>query len=136
MVLRLATVIRTAMAAQIEPTIGASPTLEIRTGPPPPTLAGADTGTVLATLTLPADFLTTAAAGAVSLNGTWSDPSADASGNAGHFRIKQGGTPMADGTITGTVTGTGDVILAQTTEAIVAGQPASFTGFSFTTGGA
>jgi hypothetical protein len=136
MALQLSVALRTAMAAAVETAIGASPTLEIRTGAPPANCAAADTGTLLASLALPADYLTAASAGAVTLNGVWSDPAADASGNAGHFRLKQGATVHAQGTVTGTVTGTGDVILAQATEAIVSGQTVSFTGFTLTQGGA
>lgn len=46
---------RNAANDAIETAIGASPILEIRTGAPPATAATADSGTVLATMTLPAD---------------------------------------------------------------------------------
>lgn len=63
-----------------------SSTLEIRTG----AAAGADnadTGTVLASITLPATPWSAAASSSKSKNGTWSDSSANATGTAGHYRI-------------------------------------------------
>lgn len=80
--------VRNARANAVEQTIGASPTMEIRSGLPPANTAQADTGTVLATIALPADYLTAAAAGVVSKSGTWDDQSADAAGRAAHYRIK------------------------------------------------
>ncbi|MFN8996143.1 MAG: hypothetical protein ACK5X3_21090, partial [Pseudomonadota bacterium] len=54
---------RNAALDAIETTVGVSPTLEIRSGAPPANCASADTGTVLATLALPADWLANAASG-------------------------------------------------------------------------
>lgn len=54
MTIQLSTDVRNARLDVIESTIGASPTLEIRDGAPPANCAAADSGTVLATLTLPA----------------------------------------------------------------------------------
>jgi hypothetical protein len=79
---------RNAALDALEATSGASPTLEIRSGAPPANCAAADTGTVLASLALPADWMAAAASGSKGLLGTWQDPSADAAGVAGHFRIK------------------------------------------------
>ena len=47
----------------VETTIGASPTLNLYSGSAPANCAAADTGTLLATLTLPADWMLAAAAG-------------------------------------------------------------------------
>lgn len=60
--------------------------LLIRTG----AVAGAenaDSGTVLATITLPATPWAAAASGSKAKQGTWQDASADASGTAGHYRL-------------------------------------------------
>lgn len=92
----------------IETAIGASPTLEIRSGVKPANNAAVDTGTLLATLTLPADFLAAAAARAKAKAGTWTatgGAGAGAGTAAGHFRIKQGVTSHIQGSIT--VTGGG-----------------------------
>lgn len=75
----------------IETHVGVSPILEVRTGSPPATLATADSGTLLASMTLPSDWLAAASAGAKAKSGTWQDTSADASGTPGHFRIKTSG---------------------------------------------
>ena len=83
---------RNASLDAIETSIGVSPTLEIRTGTPPANCAAAATGTVLATMTLPSDWMSAAAAGAKALLGTWQDTAADASGIAGYFRISAVGT--------------------------------------------
>jgi hypothetical protein len=81
----------------VESTIGASPTLEVRSGVPPANAAAADTGTVLATLTLPADWMNAAASASKTLAGSWQDASADATGLGGHFRIKAGATTHMQG---------------------------------------
>jgi hypothetical protein len=118
---------------EIEATVGASPTLRIRTGTKPADCATADSGTVLATMTLPADWLTTASGGSVSMVGTWEDTSADGTGTAGHFRIYQGATCHVQGTITGTGGG-GDMELDNTS--INATQSVAVTSFTITAGNA
>lgn len=79
--------VRNARADAIETTIGASAIMRIRSGVPPADCAAADTGTVLATINLPADWMAAAASGQKVLAGTWQDAAADAAGLAGHFRI-------------------------------------------------
>ena len=71
----------------IETAIGASAVLKIRTGAVPANAAAADTGTVLATVSLPADWMAAAASASKAKLGTWQDASADATGTAAHFRI-------------------------------------------------
>lgn len=82
--------LRNAKLDAIETEIGTSPVLEIRSGPKPANCAAADTGTVLATFNLPSDWMAPASGGAKSKSGTWEDLTADATGTAGHFRIKDG----------------------------------------------
>lgn len=84
---QFSTTVRNAAADAKETAIGTSPLMRLRTGAPPATPATADSGTVLATLNLPSDWLGAASGGTKSLSGTWQDASADASGTAGHFRI-------------------------------------------------
>lgn len=95
---QFSTTVRNAALDQIETTAGTAPTLEIRTGAPPANAGATDTGTVVATMTLPSDWLAAAASGSKALLGTWQDTSADATGTAGHFRIKQAGTTHIQGT--------------------------------------
>lgn len=124
---------RNAALDVIETTIGASPTLELRTGAPPATTATADSGTLLATMTLPADWMAAAASGQKTLLGTWQDASADAAGTAGHFRIKAGATTHIQGTVTISGAG-GDMTLDN--NVIATGQQITITAFTIIAGGA
>lgn len=127
--------VRNAMLDAIETTIGASAILKIRTGAPPASCATADSGTVLATLNLPSDYLAAAASGAKAKSGTWEDASADAGGTAGHYRLyaNDGTTCHAQGTVTATGGG-GDMTVDNTSFA--AGQQFTVTSFSWTAGNA
>lgn len=130
---KFSTALRNAIAAAYEATIGASPMLELRTGAPPTAPADADSGTLLASMILPADFMTAPVGGVVSLQGLWQDAAADAAGTIGHFRIKQGGTCHDQGTVTATGGG-GDMTVDN--PAVVIGQQVTVTAFSLTAGGA
>ena len=103
-----------------------SGTLEIRTGSAPGA-GNAATGTVLATITLPADAFAAASGGTKAKNGTWNDTSADATGTAAHFRMV-GGSNIVEGTVTATGGG-GDMELDSTS--ITSGQTVTITAFSF-----
>lgn len=87
--------------------------LEIRSGSQPATADLAPTGTVLASITLPADSMAaTVNPGATTAKaGTWQDASADATGTAGWFRIRSstdaGTTNNTDRRIDGAITATG-----------------------------
>lgn len=117
----------------IETAIGASPTLEIRSGAKPATCATADSGTLLASLALPSDFMANAATRAKAKNGTWTGTGGAGAGagtNAGHFRIKQGATCHIQGSITITGGG-GDMTL----DNISIAENQAFTVNSFTLSG-
>ncbi|UXO94011.1 hypothetical protein Pan4_24 [Pseudanabaena phage Pan4] len=124
---------RNASIDAIETTIGTAPTLEIRSGTVPANCAAADSGTLLASMTLPSDWLAAASAGAKTLLGTWQDTSADAAGTAGHFRIKAGATCHIQGTVTATGGG-GDMTLDNVS--IASGQQVTVTAFTLNAGGA
>jgi hypothetical protein len=105
MALTYSTAIANARLDIVESTIGTSAVLKIRTGAAPATVADASTGTVLATCTLPSDWMAAASARAKSKSGTWEDTSADNAGTAAHFEIT-----ASDGTtvgMRGSVTATG-----------------------------
>jgi hypothetical protein len=104
----------------------ASTSLVIRTGTPAG-VGNAATGTVLATITLPATPFTSGT-GAVTLNGTWSDTSADNTGTAGHYRMTNG-SDIEEGTVTATGGG-GDLTLDNTS--ITAGQTVTITSWTRT----
>lgn len=63
-------------------------TLQIRTGSPPTNPADADTGTLLGTLTFSDPAFGNASSGTATASAITSDTNADASGDAGHFRVK------------------------------------------------
>jgi hypothetical protein len=85
--------------------------LEIRTGASPGA-ENAATGTLLASITLPATPWNAAASGAVTKNGTWQTASADGTGTAAHFRLKDSvDTHRIDGTVG---QGSGDLSLDNT----------------------
>lgn len=135
MTIQLSTDVRNAKADATETAIGASPILRIRTGAAPANCAAARTGTVLATVNLPADWLTAASNGSKSRNGTWEDLAADAAGTAGHFEIMNNAGTVCH--MQGTVTaagGGGDMTLDNVVFAV--GQGFSVSTFNLTEGGA
>jgi hypothetical protein len=135
MSLQLSTSVRNARLDTVESTISTSAVLKIRTGAAPADCGTADSGTVLATLSLPSDWMAAASAGAKAKSGTWQDASADNSGTAAHFRIYDSGgsTCHIQGTVTATGGG-GDMTLDSV--AITAGQSVTITSFSLTDGNA
>lgn len=126
---------RNATLQAIEDTVGINPILTISTGAVPTNCAAANTGTVVATMVLPSDWLGAPALGSIQLSGAWQDLSADASGTAGYFRIfdPTGTTCHMQGTISATGAG-GDMQLDNTNIAI--GQQITITSFTITAGGA
>lgn len=135
MAFQLSVAVRNARLDAIETAIGASAVLKIRTGAPPANCAAADSGTVLATLSLPADWMAGASGGTKALAGTWQDASADAAGTAAHYRLyaSDGTTCHAQGTVTATGGG-GDMTVDNTNFA--AGQSFSVSSFTLTEGNA
>lgn len=135
MSLQYSIAVRNAKLDAVETAIGTSAVLKIRTGAPPTNCATADSGTVLATCTLPPDWMAAASSGTKSKSGTWEDTSADASGTAGHFRLyaSDGTTCHAQGTVTATGGG-GDLTVDNVSFA--SAQAFSITGFTLTAGNA
>ena len=135
MAFQFSTTARNAALDAIETAIGASAILKIRSGSAPADCGTADSGTVLATLNLPSDWLAAASGGSKSKSGTWEDTSADAAGTAGHFRIyaSDGTTVHMQGTITATGGG-GDMTLDNTS--IASAQQVTITRFTLSAGGA
>ena len=117
----------------VETTIGTSAILKIRTGAAPTHVSDASTGTVLATLSLPSDWMAAAASRAKAKNGTWADSSADNTGTAAHFE-----STASDGTTVGmrgsvTLTGGGGDLTVDNTS-FVTGQGFTVTGFTLNGG--
>ena len=135
MALKYSVAVRNAQLDQLETTIGTGAVLKIRSGAPPADVATADSGTELAVLTLPSDWLAAASSGSKAKSGTWQDTSADATGTAGHFRIyaSDGTTQHLQGTVTAT-SGGGDMEVDNTS--IASGQQITVTSFNITGGNA
>jgi hypothetical protein len=135
MTLQYSVAVRNARLDVVESTIGTSPLLRIRTGSVPANCAASRTGTVLATVTLPSDWMAAASGGTKALSGSWVDSSADATGTAAHFEIMDSGgtTCHAQGTVTATGGG-GDMTVDSTS--FTAGQSFTVTGFTLTAGNA
>jgi len=131
MAIQYSTSVRNAQLDAIETAIGTAAVLKIRTGAPPANVGTADSGTVLASMTLPSDWLAAASSGSKAKSGTWQDSSADATGTAAHFRIyaSDGTTAHIQGTVTATGGG-GDLTLDNTS--IASGQSVTISSFTLT----
>lgn len=134
MAIQFSTAYRNAAADQFETTVGTAPKLQIRTGAQPANAAAADSGTLLAELTLPSDWLSNASNGAKTLVGSWTGTGV-AGGTAAHFRVKDsaGTTCHLQGSVSATGGG-GDMTLDNTS--IATSQTVTITSFTFTVGGA
>lgn len=126
---------RNAALDAIETAIGVSAILKIRTGAAPATCGTADSGTVLVTMNLPADYFAAASSGSKDKSGTWQDAAADAAGTAAHFRIyaSDGTTCHMQGSVGATGSGS-DMELDNTS--IAAGQQVTVSSFTLNAGGA
>jgi hypothetical protein len=133
MALQYSATLRNAQLDEIETVAGTAPILRIYDGSIPANVAAAITGTLLAEMTLPTDWMAAASSGAKAMAGAWSDPSANAAGTASHFRLwKSDGTT---GVMQGTCgIGTGDLQLNNTNIAV--GQLVEVTAFTITAGNA
>ena len=135
MAIQLSVTVRNDRLDSFEVSTGTAAKLEIRTGAQPATCATASSGTVLATMTLPTDYLAAASGGTKGILGTWQDASADDTGTAAHFRIfdTAGTTCHMQGSVTAT-SGGGDIELDNTS--IAAGQTVTISTFTMTAGNA
>jgi hypothetical protein len=134
MAIQLSVAARNARLDSIETTAGTSVQLRFYTGAPPADTATAASGSLLATLTLPSDWLAAAASGSKAKTGTWSG-TGSAGGSAGYFRIydSAGTTCHMQGTVTATGGG-GDMTLDNVS--IANGQSITINTFSLTDGNA
>ena len=133
MALQYSTSVRNARLDAVETATGASAILKIRSGAAPANCGTADSGTVLATIALPADWMAAASGGTKAMSGTWSDAAADATGTAAHFRIyaNDGTTCHIQGTVG---TSASDMIVDSVS--FTAGQHFDVTAFTLSAGNA
>ena len=127
--------VRNAKLDAIETTIGTAPRLRLRTGGPPANCAAARTGTIVATLVLPSDWLADASGGVKSKSGTWEVLAATAGGTVGHYEIMDSSetTCHEQGTVTATGAG-GDMEMDN--PVVNAGQKITVTTYGITEGNA
>jgi hypothetical protein len=133
MALQYSAAVRNAQLDALETVVGTAAVLKIFTGAAPANVAAANSGTELASMTLPSDWMAAASSGSKSKSGTWEDTSANATGTAGHWRLyaSDGTTCHAQGTITAT-SGGGDMELDNTS--IATGQTVTVTTFTVSAG--
>ena len=100
---------RNAILQAIETEVRGSAVVEFRTGAQPASAGVADSGTLLATMQLPADYLAAASGGSSDKSGTWST-TVSAAGVPGYFRMKNSAANVSyvQGAITSTA-GAGDL---------------------------
>ena len=117
--------LRNNQVSQIQTTVGAAGLLKIFSGAEPANCAAADPAGLLATIALPASFLTSSG-GVTTLAGVWS-VAASATGTAASWR-------MYDSGLTCHVQGntTADIVLNN--QSITSGQTVSVTSFAVTAG--
>lgn len=137
MAIQLSDAVRNARLNAIETTLGGTAILKIYQlagGTAPANCAAAISGTVLATITNPADYFNAASGGSMTKNGTWSDTSADAAGTAQFFRLfANDGTTCGLQGSAGTAAGA-DLVLDNAVFA--AGQTFTVSAFTLTDGNA
>ena len=135
MTMQRSVAVRDAMNNAFEAAVGVSAVLKLRTGAQPANCAAADAGTVVATLSLPSDWLGASSAGVIAKAGTWQDASADAGGTVAHYRIyaTDGVTCHEQGSVTLTAGG-GDMTLDAVV--ITAGQVVTISAYGLTMGNA
>jgi hypothetical protein len=131
MSIQLSVAVRNALLDAIEAAIGSSAVLKLWAGTLPANCAASDTGTEVAALSLPADWMANASGGAKVLSGTWSESAADNAGTVAYFRIyaSDSATCHLQGTVTA-AGGGGDLTLDNVV--VAAGEPISITGFTLT----
>ncbi|WP_312160085.1 hypothetical protein [Massilia timonae] len=131
--------VRNARLDAIEAAIGASPKLRFYSGAQPANCAAARTGTLLAELALPSDWMAQAANGSKAFAGSWSGAGGAAAGagtNIGHFAIMDaaGTTCHHQGKVGATGDGTADMTVDNLN--LAQGQAISVTAFTLTDGNA
>jgi hypothetical protein len=129
---------RNAQLDALETAVGTSPKLRFYSGSMPANAGTAASGTMLAELTLPSDWMAAASSGSKAKSGTWSgtgDAGASTGTNIGYFRIydSAGSVCHVQGTVTVTGGG-GDMTLDNIS--IASAQAIAVSTFSITGGNA
>lgn len=133
MAIQLSESVRNARLNAVETTIGATAVLKLRTGAQPASCAAADSGTVLCSMTLPADYLAAASGGSKAKEGTWAGTASGGGGTIAHFRLyaSDGTTCHAQGSV-----GVGAGDLQVDNNVVADDQAITITAFTLTDGNA
>lgn len=132
MALQYSDTYRNAMLDAFETSVGTTAKLQLRTTAQPANCAATDTGTLIAELTLPSDWMNDASTGSKTKLGTWTG-TASAGGTPAHFRVYNNAGSVCH--MQGTVgQGSGDLSLDNTT--ITNGQTITISTFTLTAPGA
>lgn len=135
MTIQLSAAVRNAMLDAIETAIGTSAVVKLKTGAQPANAAAADSGTVVATISLASDWMAAASSGSKAFSSTpLEDASADNAGTLAHYRVyaSDGTTCHMQGTITATGGG-GDMTVDNTV--VTAGQDVKITAWTINMSG-
>ena len=137
-ILQFSTTLRNNRVNQFEATLGASAKLRIMSGTKPANCEAVDVGLLLCEMLLPADYMSAAASGIASKQGTWSGLGTAAAGagtTATYFRIKNNAGTIVHCQGDLSVTGGGGAITIDDTN-VVEAQPLTVTGFTLVDGNA
>ena len=136
MTIQLSLTVRNAMLDTIETTVGTSAIVHIFSLSPPGQTTNSDTGTLLASFQLASDWMSAASAGVKAFSSTpLTDSSADGTGTAGHFRLKNSAGTVVH--MQGTVNTTGaSADMTIDNPSVVAGQTVQITSWTLTAGNA
>ena len=135
MTIQLSVTVRNAMLDALETAVGTSAVIKLRTGAQPSDASQADSGTVVATISLASDWMSAASSGSKAFSSTpLEDLSADNAGTLGHYRVyaSDGTTCHMQGSITATGGG-GDMTVDNTV--VAAGQDVKITSWSINMNG-
>ena len=132
MTIQLGFAVRNAILQAYEDTIGTAPLRRYYSGSKPSTCSASATGTLLATLTLPSDWMAAPSSGGALKAGTWSG-TVSTSGTIGYYRIydssgttchEQGSVTQAFGLATSSSSAAGSNVLTfAATTGVTAGMP-------------
>lgn len=135
MTIQLSVAVRDAMLNAIETAIGTSAVIKLKTGAQPADCAAADSGTVVATISLASDWMAASSSGSKAFSSTpLEDTSADNAGTLAHYRVyaSDGTTCHMQGTITATGGG-GNMTVDNTV--VTAGQDIKITSWTINMSG-
>lgn len=127
MTIQTSVALRDNMLNTYETTIGTAPKLQLRTGAQPANCAAVDTGTLLAEISLPADWMAASSSGSISKTASAWTVNGTTAGVAAHYRLKitAGTTCHEQGSVG---VGSGDLQVDQATVAV--GQPVTVTAWN------